>query len=168
MKYTHHSEYFYGNKISDYGLEHGYIDYRTFAKAFDAVLNNEIMSVLGYEFEQISGFVDHTDEIEELEDEIAEWIDEITTDSNPEEDRIAVENIAELKERIEELREEEDNPPDVFQYYIVSASGAELIQECEVGLLWYSDNLDMYIWGITHYGTSWDYVLTDIEIVFED
>ena len=22
----------------------------------------------------------------------------------------------------------------------------------------------MYVWGVTHWGTSWDYVLTDIEI----
>ena len=41
---THTSKYFYGNKISDYGLEHGYVDYRTLAKCFDAVLNNDIIS----------------------------------------------------------------------------------------------------------------------------
>lgn len=37
------SKYFYGNEISEYGLQNGYVDYRTLAKAFDAVLNNEII-----------------------------------------------------------------------------------------------------------------------------
>jgi hypothetical protein len=26
----------------------------------------------------------------------------------------------------------------------------------------------MYIWGVTHYGTSWDYVLTDIKIELDE
>lgn len=35
--------YFCGNEISAYGQEHNRLDYATFAKAFDAVLNNSIM-----------------------------------------------------------------------------------------------------------------------------
>lgn len=45
-KYIHKSKYFYGQKISDYGLKNGYIDYSTLAKAFDAVLNNDIIMKL--------------------------------------------------------------------------------------------------------------------------
>ena len=30
-------------------------------------------------------------------------------------------------------------------------------------IVYYSEELDLYIWGVTHYGTSWDYVLTDIK-----
>ena len=41
-KYVHKSPYFYGNKISDYGLKNGYVDYATLSKAFDAVLVNDI------------------------------------------------------------------------------------------------------------------------------
>lgn len=37
-------KYFCGNEISDYGQEHGFVDYATLAKAFDAVLNNDIIS----------------------------------------------------------------------------------------------------------------------------
>lgn len=37
-----YGEYFYGNRISDYGLQNGYVDYGTLAKAFAAVLNNDI------------------------------------------------------------------------------------------------------------------------------
>lgn len=39
-----YGNYFYGNKISDYGLEKGYVDYSTLAKAFDAVMSNDIIS----------------------------------------------------------------------------------------------------------------------------
>lgn len=30
--------------------------------------------------------------------------------------------------------------------------------------LFYNEKLDMYVWGITHFGTSWKYVLTDIKL----
>lgn len=40
-KYIHHSVWFYGNKVSEYGEEHGYVDYSTLAKSFDCVLANE-------------------------------------------------------------------------------------------------------------------------------
>lgn len=38
------TNYFYGNKASDYAIENGFLDYATFAKSFDAVLNNDIIS----------------------------------------------------------------------------------------------------------------------------
>ena len=120
-KLSVYGEYFYGNKISDYGLKNGFVDYATLAKAFDAVLNNDIMNKtwnIGY-WEQISGFVESEDE------------------------------------------EDEDYYPDVYQWYIVSNSGANILQNANE-IVYYNDALDMYIWGITHYGTSWDYVLTDI------
>ena len=69
-----YGEYFYGNKISDYGIKNGYVDYGTLAKAFDAVLNNDILNKtfdIGY-WEQESGFFDNSDEIEELEEKIEE------------------------------------------------------------------------------------------------
>lgn len=31
-------------------------------------------------------------------------------------------------------------------------------------IVYYSKELDMYIWGITHYGTSWKLMLTSIPI----
>lgn len=36
--------YFYGNKVSDYGVEQGYVDYRCLSKAFNAILANDLMS----------------------------------------------------------------------------------------------------------------------------
>ena len=138
---TRFNEYFYGNKISDYGLENGYVDYRTFAKAFDAVLNNDIMNKtydIGY-WDQESGFVDNSDEIETLR-----------------------EKIEELEEKIEKLENEQDELPEVFQWYIIDDNGARICKEFNE-IVYYNEELDMYLWGVTHWGTSWDYVLTDIK-----
>lgn len=152
-----HGKYFYGNEISEYGQKNGYVDYRTLAKAFDAVLNNDIMSQtngagLGW-WEQVSGMVDFSDEI----DELREQLDEIDED----------EKRNEIENKIEELETEQDRinyEIDVFQWYIVSDWGAEVLQR--VGeIVYYNETLDMYLWGVTHFGTSWDYVLTDIKIV---
>lgn len=115
-----YGEYFEGNKISDYGLENGYVDYRTLAKAFDAVLNNNIISNtqdIGY-WEEVNG---------------------------------------------SEYDEENDRYIEVYQYFIISDYGARILQEMTNEIVWYNEELDMYVWGVTHWGTSWDYVLTDIK-----
>lgn len=158
-----HGSYFYGNKISDYGLEHGRVDYRTLAKAFDGVLNNEIMQKtweIGY-WEQESGFVDNSEEIEELQEQIEELMLDNDNDEHTEE-------IEEIQDKINELEEEADMD-EIFQYYIVDDNGARILKEINE-IVFYNEELDMYVWGVTHYGTSWDYVLTDIKcnVPYED
>lgn len=121
---THTSKYFYGNKISDYGLEHGYVDYRTLAQCFDAVLNNDIISKtqdIGY-WKLVSGS-DYDEEYEEY--------------------------------------------TEIYQYYIVSNNALHILQEAEE-IVYYNEELDMYVWGVTHWGTSWDYVLTNIKLELEN
>lgn len=53
---------------------------------------------------------------------------------------------------------------EVYQYYIITDSGASFLDEYTDELVYYHEELDMYLWGITHFGTSWDYVLTDIRL----
>lgn len=116
-------KYFCGNEISNYGKEHGFLDYDTFSRAFDHVLNNSIFELgqgIGYGWELVNGL-----------------------DFDYEEEEI-----------IEE--------PEVFQWYIVSGSGAQIIQDYTNEILYYHDELDIYLWGVMHWGTGWDYVLTDI------
>lgn len=116
-------KYFCGNEISNYGKEHGFLDYDTFSRAFDHVLNNSIFELgqgIGYGWELVNGL-----------------------DFDYEEEEI-----------IEE--------PEVFQWYIVSDSGAQIIQDYTNEILYCHDELDIYLWGVTHWGTGWDYVLTDI------
>lgn len=50
---------------------------------------------------------------------------------------------------------------EIYQYYIISSSGVDILTELDE-IVFYNETLDMYVWGVTHYGTSWDYVLTDV------
>lgn len=111
----------YGCKISDYGMENGYLDYYTLSKIVgDSVLNNNIVPFTGVEnWEVVSG--------QELD--------------------------------------EYDDYYDIYQYYIVSDSGARFLEEFTDEIVYYNEQLDMHVWCITHFGTSWDYVLTDIKLV---
>lgn len=160
-----HGKYFYGNEISEYGQQNGYVDYATLSKAFDAVLNNDIIQktwdVVGY-WEQESGFVDHTEEIEELQEKIEELMLDNENDEHTEE-------IEKLQDRINWLEEEQDYADEIYQYYIVSDSGARILKEINE-IVFYNEALDMYVWGVTHFGTSWSYVLTDIKcnVPYED
>ena len=116
-------KYFCGNEISEYGQEHNRLDYATFAKAFDAVLNNNIFDMgwnIGKGWELVNGFEEDEEGLIELD------------------------------------------PAEVFQWFIVSDNGAQMIQEYTDEILYYHEELDIYLWGVTHYGTSWDYVLMDI------
>lgn len=171
-----YGKYFYGNKISNYGIENHRVDYATLAKAFDAVLNNNIMEKtmdMGYYWDKLSGFIDNSEKIEDLEeqiDSIEEQIEDLMledADENREQIETLGEQKEELEEQLEELRNEEDYEPDIYQWYIVSDPGAELLQE--VGeIVYYCEELDIYLWGVTHFGTGWDYVLTSIKIVDKD
>ena len=110
----------FGKKVSNYGLEHGYLDYLTLSKIVgDCILNNSIVPYIGfYEWELVNG-----------------------------------------------CEENEDGYYEVYQYYIISEAGADILQEFTDEIVYYHQDLDMYVWGITHFGTSWDYVLTDVKLV---
>lgn len=109
----------FGIKVSDYGLENGYLDYHTLSKMVgDMILSNEILEYTGYEnWDLYSGDV------------------------------------------------EEDNYFEIYQYYIISDAGARILSDYTDELVYYHERLDMYLWGITHWGTGWDYVLTDVKLV---
>lgn len=98
------------------------MDYRTLSKCFDAVLCNNITTLLYEEGEPVNGSIFDEDE-----------------DGN-------------------EVYNE------IFQYYIIDDRGADILQQYTNEIVYYIPSLDIYIWGVTHYGTSWDYVLTDIKI----
>lgn len=109
----------YGHEVSDYALEHGYLDYYALSEIVgDHVLSNEIIPETGFEnWDIVNG--DYGDEDEYIE---------------------------------------------VYQYYIISWSGYKFLSEYTDEIVYYNERLDMYVWGITHFGTSWDYVLTDIKL----
>ena len=166
------SNYFYGQEVSEYGKQCGYVDYRTLSSAFDAVLCNDVTklfySTINGEFtepEQINGFIDNSEAIEELREELEAITDEYReAEEGSEREKELEKAMDELTEQIEELEREQDEQPEIFQYFIISYSGAQILQDCTNEIVYYLPALDIYIWGVTHWGTSWDYVLTDIEI----
>lgn len=57
-----------------------------------------------------------------------------------------------------------DYDQEIFQYYIISELGATILYDLTDEPVYYNEKLDIYVWGITHFGTGWDYVLTDVKI----
>ena len=111
----------FGKEVSKYGLENGYLDYRTLAKITGGmVLNNNIFEYAGYENWQLENGLE--------ENEYGDFYE-------------------------------------VYQYYIISESGAVFLAVYTDELVYYHEDLDMYLWCVTHFGTSWDYVLTDIKLI---
>ena len=103
----------WGYKVSDYGLEKGYLDYKTMANMLEGcILNNTIRAATMTDWEIVNG---------------------------------------EFKEAI-------------FQDYIISEYGHQFLCDYTDEIVFYNEKLDLYIWGVTHFGTSWDYVLTNIKL----
>ena len=158
--------YFCGNEVSDYGKQNGFVDYATLAKSFDAVMCNDILSTtaeMGY-WDQVNGsdvtyedsdgnildYEEYTDKLEELQ----ERLEDAEAEDN-------LELISELENEIDDLKNSE-RYSEIFQYFIISEQGASILEEYTNEIVYYNEALNLYVWGVTHYGTSWDYVLTDI------
>ena len=54
--------------------------------------------------------------------------------------------------------EDNDELQDIYQWYLIGKNDADYISQHTDELIFYSDVLDEYVWGVTHFGTSWDYV----------
>lgn len=187
----HNKKYFCGNEISEYGVQHNRVDYAALAKSFDAVLCNEITKLFYNDFcgeycepEQVNGFIDNSDEIADLTDEfdeLQEQLDELqeqldemeieTDDDRETYNRLEkeIEKIQDaadkISDQIDELEREQDEQPEIYQYYIIDYSGYNTLKYHTNEIVYYLEPLDLYIWGVTHWGTSWDYVLTNIKIM---
>ena len=61
--------------------------------------------------------------------------------------------------------EDEDNDEikEIYQWYLISPSDAEYLKRNTDELVFYSEVLDEYVWGATHFGTPWDYVELEIK-----
>lgn len=107
----------YGVAVSEYGLEKGYLDFRTLANIIeDCILNNSVRDRTMSDWEIVAG----------------EFDDMVMSD------------------------------------YIISKRGYEFLKEYTDELVFYNDHLDIYIWAVTRWGTSWDYELTNTKLVEMD
>ena len=117
----------------------------------------------------MSCIIDNTDEIEELEENQKDLEDDLEQVQESSKNNIIIElkkienKIDNLNDQIEELEREQNDYQEVFQWYIVDDWGAKLLQEIDQ-IVYYNETLNIYLWGVTHYGTSWNYVLTNIAI----
>lgn len=60
-----------------------------------------------------------------------------------------------------------DNDGDIYQEYIITEGGYKFLERYTDEIVFYNEELDVYLWCVTHFGTSWDYVLTNIKLVTE-
>lgn len=147
------------------------ITYRELAKRVgDAVLNNEIIEFaythdMNVELENGSFRSYYDGNGKELTEEEFEAAQNIYTEEDDEG------NIKFFDGDDNEITEEEYNAlesayeseNEIFQYYIISDCGAEYLKDRTNEIVFYIDELDMYLWGITHWGTSWDGVDVEVE-----
>lgn len=114
----------YGHEVSDYGKEHGYLDYRTMGEIVDdMVLCNDI--------------------IRNTWDACGEW--ELYNGSD--------------------YDEENDCYSDIYQEFIITNHGAKWLADHTDEIVYYNEQLDLNVWCITHWGTGWDYVLSDVKLI---
>lgn len=102
------------------------------------LLCNDIVEVDEYLFDNIEGG--------ELYDYYDKDGNEITRE---EYDELGWENDA-----VEQMR-------DIYQYYLINESLADMLKEHTDNIVFYSDKLNLYVLGVTHFGTGWSCVAED-------
>ena len=136
---TYDGRTLYGKEISGYGLDNGYVDYKTLSEIMgNCILNNEIIKYEVDNWEVVNG-----SDIKYYDSKADDYVEESE-----------IENWDNIEEKY----------VDIFQYYIIDNWGVEILSNYTDEIIFYNEKLDIYLWGITHWGTSWDYVLTDIKI----
>lgn len=129
--------------MGEYEKEQGRASYRTIIKYFcgDIVLCNNIVEIDESVYDNMIQ-EDTTKYYNENGEEISE--DEYYNDENA---------------------YAENDTPEIFQYYLCNLSeyDREQLQKADI-ILSYSDKLDCDVLCVDHFGTSWDYVLTDVPL----
>lgn len=140
----------------------------------DAVLCNNITDVDPSIFEnQLTGFASwdelYSEKLEELKEEYNEKIvDGLGLTSEQIQD--GFKTLHELEEEAEEYADTEQYDYEFYQYYIIEPKWhgvIDFLEGCNQKTLqiMYSDVLDCYILGVGHWGTGWDYVGSDFDLV---
>ena len=161
--------YYRCSEVSSYGVKMGFVDMRALGEAVGGVLNLNIVrrteeEGLGH-WEVEKGTLNwHYDcENNQYSDEeaaarikeLTELVEDADEDTDPEE-------LEAWKADIESL--EDDDPRDIYQYYIISDYGAHILMTDTDEIVLYNEDLDMYVWCVTVFGTPWAGELTDIPL----
>lgn len=150
----------FGQDLNEEEVKTQTISYLTLANSFQNIMCNNIINDEYFREELINELYSHYENItkeyttEELFEECECYgiIDEGTT-------------LADFKENEEEnkreLIEEYARNYEAFQFYIVDDGARKWIEAFTDDLVVYSEALELDIWCITHFGTSWSIVPTD-------
>ena len=80
-------------------------------------------------------------------------------------DRVLCNNIVNIDDSVYMNMENAGENSEIYQYFICNIGGYDREQALRAGLiLSYSDMLDCDVLCVDHFGTSWDYVLTDVKL----
>lgn len=177
MKRILYGRKFAGNEISDYGQEHHRVDYATLAKSFDCIGVGNLMDIypdfddewevengLRICYKDSYGNEYSYDEAQSLIAELSAELDELNDLEKLSADE--EKRKEDIEDDIEALQEYYFK--DYYAYFIISAEGADILKYWTNEYVIYSEKLDLYVWGVDHFGTSWDYVLTEIEFKDEE
>lgn len=129
-------------RMGDYEKEQGFASYRTLVDYFigDIVLCNNIIDIDENIYDNMQNgykYVDHYTGEEKTQEEYYKDND----------DNIEIEY------------------EDIYQYYLCNINEYNKEKLIEAGLIIsYSDMLDCDVLCVDHYGTSWDYVLTNVKL----
>ena len=158
--------YYHGKEVSSYGVEHGFVDYDTLRRLLCCMMNNFVMEEtveLGLWWEIVStlyadsdGLIYPYNDAQERICELEEMLEEDPENAS-----------ADKWERDIELLEKPVDyewPEGITQYYIISECSAEFLIENTKELIFYNEELNMYLWAIFHFGNSWEIELTDIPL----
>lgn len=52
----------------------------------------------------------------------------------------------------------------IMQDFIISKYGFELLKEYTDEVVFYNERLDVYVWGVSRWGTGWAYELTNTKL----
>lgn len=58
-----------------------------------------------------------------------------------------------------------DDVEEIYQHYIITERGYKILRNYTDEIVYFSEELGMYLWAITHFGTGWDMVLTNTKLV---
>lgn len=135
--------FYYGVEASEYGKESGYVDYGT--------------------LQEIVRGIPGTNIVEKTEGVIGNW-ELISGDMFYYSDGIRTYTRKEAMERKDEYLKEDGEARIISQYLIISESKARFLMQESDELIFYNDELNMYVWGITFCGMLWTGVLTHIPL----
>lgn len=62
----------------------------------------------------------------------------------------------------EDNDDDEDYTKEIYQFFLITKGGADYLKRNTDEIVFYSEKLDLHVWGITHFGTPWNGVYTEI------